>query len=103
MPLFNAKFFQAGEVCGPSGIDAALETVQGLDRQLSDYCNDAKSDRLQPLPGQTMKSCAQELGATSKTVGASMAQLLTAAAQVFTVFYVCVSSVLYNFKVEYFK
>jgi len=69
-------------VCGPSGIDAALETVQGLDRQLSDYCNDAKNDRLQPLPGQTMKSCAQELGATSKMVGASMAQLLTAAAQV---------------------
>ena len=69
-------------MCGPSGIDAALETVQGLDRQLSDYCNDAKNDRLQPLPGQTMKSCAQELGATSKMVGASMAQLLTAAAQV---------------------
>ena len=28
------------------------------------------------------ESCALELGATSKTVGASMAQLLTAAAQV---------------------
>ena len=74
---------QASEVCGPSGIDAALDTVRELDRQLSDYCNDAKLDRLQPLPGQTMKSCAQDLGGTSKTVGSSMAQLLTAAAQVY--------------------
>ena len=37
---------------------------------------------LQPLPGQTMPVCAQELGAVSKTVGSSMAQLLTAATQV---------------------
>ena len=74
--------FKASEVCGPSGIDAALESVRGLDRQLSDYCNDAKNGKLQSLPGQSMKSCAQDLGATSKTVGGSMAQLLTAAAQV---------------------
>ncbi|XP_076808289.1 talin-2-like isoform X3 [Clavelina lepadiformis] len=72
---------KASEVCGPSGIDAALESVRGLDRQLSDYCNDAKNGKLQSLPGQSMKSCAQDLGATSKTVGGSMAQLLTAAAQ----------------------
>uniref|UniRef100_F6WWU2 Talin-2 n=1 Tax=Ciona intestinalis TaxID=7719 RepID=F6WWU2_CIOIN len=72
---------KAGEVCGASGIDAALETVTALDRQLSVYCADAKNGELQPLPGQTMQSCAQELGATSKAVGSSMAQLLTAAAQ----------------------
>ena len=87
MYLFNVlTFLQASEVCGPSGIDAALETVRALDRQLSDYTNDAKNGSLQPLPGQTMQTCAQELGAVSKTVGASMAQLLTAAAQVRFIF-----------------
>uniref|UniRef100_H2ZQQ0 FERM domain-containing protein n=1 Tax=Ciona savignyi TaxID=51511 RepID=H2ZQQ0_CIOSA len=73
---------KAGEVCGASGIDAALETVTALDRQLSVYCNDAKNNQLQPLPGQTMQHCAQELGATSKAVGASMAQLLTRSSSV---------------------
>ncbi|XP_039255853.1 talin-2-like isoform X8 [Styela clava] len=72
---------KASEVCGPSEIDTALETVRALDQQLSEYCNDAHARNLLPLPGQTMASCAQELGATSKSVGGSMAQLLTAAAQ----------------------
>lgn len=36
---------------------------------------------LLPLPGETVESSALELGATSKTVGSSMAQLLTAANQ----------------------
>lgn len=36
---------------------------------------------LLPLPGESVESCALELGATSKTVGSSMAQLLTAANQ----------------------
>lgn len=69
-------------MCGPSEIDTAMETVRALDQQLSEYCNDAHARNLLPLPGQTMASCAQELGATSKSVGGSMAQLLTSAAQV---------------------
>ena len=36
---------------------------------------------LLPLPGESVESSALELGATSKTVGSSMAQLLTAANQ----------------------
>ena len=34
---------------------------------------------LLPLPGESVESSALELGATSKTSGSSMAQLLTAA------------------------
>ena len=41
----------------------------------------ASAGKLLPLPGESAKECAEELGATSKTVGASMAQLLTAANQ----------------------
>ena len=36
---------------------------------------------LLPLPGESVETSALELGATSKTVGSSMAQLLTAANQ----------------------
>lgn len=42
---------------------------------------EAQEGRLFLLPGETVESCALELGATSKTVGSSMAQLLTAANQ----------------------
>lgn len=42
---------------------------------------EAQQGQLFPLPGQTVESCSMELGATSKTVGSSMAQLLTAANQ----------------------
>jgi len=72
---------KASEVCGRSGIDAAMETVKGLHQQLGDSISDAQNKTLQPLPGQTLQTCGQELGAVSKTVGASTAQLLTAAAQ----------------------
>lgn len=39
-------------------------------------------ERLVPLPGETVENCATQLGTNSKSVGSSMAQLLTAAAQV---------------------
>lgn len=42
---------------------------------------EASQGKLRPLPGQTLESCSTELGASSKTVGSSMAQLLTAANQ----------------------
>ena len=41
----------------------------------------AAAGKLAPQPGETLEGCATQLGATSKTVGSSMAQLLTAAAQ----------------------
>ena len=73
---------QANEVCEQSGIDMALDTIKDLHKKLGESIKDARNNTLLPLPGQTMPVCAQELGAVSKTVGSSMAQLLTAATQV---------------------
>jgi len=56
--------------------------VRALEAELVEIHRTAAAGRLVPLPGETATSCAAQLGATSKTVGSSMAQLLTAAAQV---------------------
>ena len=74
--------FQAFDICAPSGIEAAIENVEALQRELVDHCSDAGQGLLQPLPDENMKQCAQELGASSKVVSASIAQLMSAAAQV---------------------
>ena len=55
--------------------------MKGLSRELAEAKREAQQGRLVPLPGESVESCALELGATSKTVGSSMAQLLTAANQ----------------------
>jgi len=63
-------------------IDTALEQVRVLEVELVDLKRALASGRIAPLPGETADSSASQLGSTSKTVGSSMAQLLTAAAQV---------------------
>ena len=68
-------------MCGSLEIDSAIDTVKSLSRDLAEAKREAKEGRLLPLPGESVESCALELGATSKTVGSSMAQLLTAANQ----------------------
>jgi len=68
-------------VCGSLEIDSAIDTVKSLSRDLAEAKREAKEGRLLPLPGESVENCALELGATSKTVGSSMAQLLTAANQ----------------------
>ena len=68
-------------MCGSLEIDSAIDTVKLLSRDLAEAKREAKEGRLLPLPGESVESCALELGATSKTVGSSMAQLLTAANQ----------------------
>lgn len=72
---------KAAEVCGTLEIDSALDTVGSLGHDLEAYEKSAKDGKLLPLPGETAESCGLELGATSKSVGSSMAQLLTAASQ----------------------
>jgi len=64
-------------------LDAALEQVRGLEADLAELKRALPSGRVAPLPGETADSSASQLGSTSKTVGSSMAQLLTAAAQVY--------------------
>uniref|UniRef100_A0AAV2L6Y2 Talin-2 n=1 Tax=Knipowitschia caucasica TaxID=637954 RepID=A0AAV2L6Y2_KNICA len=72
---------KAYEACGPLEIDSALKTVQTLKSELQDAKMSVMEAQLKPLPGETLEKCAQDLGSTSKTVGSSMAQLLTCAAQ----------------------
>ncbi|CAN7974841.1 unnamed protein product, partial [Ixodes persulcatus] len=74
---------QAQEACGrrQQEIDSALEMIRELDRELEDLRKAALTSQLRPLPGDNSDLCALKLGATSKVVGSSMAQLLTAASQ----------------------
>ncbi len=55
--------------------------IKNLAKELQEARVEASQGNLYPLPDQTVESCAGELGASSKTVGSSMAQLLTAANQ----------------------
>ena len=72
---------QAQEVCGSLEIDSAVDLIKNLAKELQEAKVEASQGKLRPLPGQTLESCSMELGASSKTVGSSMAQLLTAANQ----------------------
>ncbi|XP_028257235.1 talin-2 isoform X2 [Parambassis ranga] len=72
---------KAHEVCGPMEIDSALTAIQTLRSELQDAKMAAVNAQLKPLPGESLEKCAQDLGSTSKSVGSSMAQLLTCAAQ----------------------
>lgn len=68
-------------MCGSLEIDSAVDLIKNLAKELQDAKVEASQGKLRPLPGQTLESCSTELGASSKTVGSSMAQLLTAANQ----------------------
>ncbi len=68
-------------MCGSLEIDSAIDTVRALANEMAEAKREAQQGKLLPLPGETVDNCALELGATSKTVGSSMAQLLTAANQ----------------------
>ncbi|XP_071063244.1 talin-2a isoform X1 [Pseudochaenichthys georgianus] len=72
---------KAHEACGPMEIDSALTAIQTLRSELQDAMQAAMNAQLKPLPGESLEKCAQDLGSTSKSVGSSMAQLLTCAAQ----------------------
>uniref|UniRef100_A0A674EIF3 Talin 2a n=1 Tax=Salmo trutta TaxID=8032 RepID=A0A674EIF3_SALTR len=72
---------KAHEACGPMEIHSALTAVQTLKTELQDAKMAAIDMQLKPLPGESLEKCAQDLGSTSKSVGSSMAQLLTCAAQ----------------------
>jgi talin len=72
---------KAAEACGSLEIDNALTAVKALEDQLEETRRIAEVGELKPLPEDQADDRALEVGATSKTVGATMAQLLTAASQ----------------------
>ncbi|KAL3884759.1 hypothetical protein ACJMK2_024867 [Sinanodonta woodiana] len=72
---------KAQDAMGSLELENALDEVDVLDQDLQEISQAASEGRLVPLPGETAESSATQLGHISKTVGAAMAQLLTAAAQ----------------------
>ncbi|XP_047132289.1 talin-2 isoform X2 [Hydra vulgaris] len=72
---------KAAEACGSLEIDNALAAVKALEVELEEIRSQADKGQLKSFPDENADDRALEVGATSKTVGASMAQLLTAAAQ----------------------
>uniref|UniRef100_A0AAX7SCX9 Talin 2a n=1 Tax=Astatotilapia calliptera TaxID=8154 RepID=A0AAX7SCX9_ASTCA len=72
---------KAHEACGPMEIDSALTAIQTLRSELQDAKMTAVNAQLKPLPGESVRNIIQDMLITSKSVGSSMAQLLTCAAQ----------------------
>lgn len=72
---------KAQEACGSLEIDSALDAIHGLTDDLDDLKKAAEMGTLRPLPGETPESAAQQLTNSSKTVGSTMAQLLTSSTQ----------------------
>lgn len=72
---------RAQEVCGSFESDAMIESIRQLDQELIEIKQAVLNSTLKPLPGETLENCEAQLAALSKTVGLSMAQMLTAAAQ----------------------
>ena len=73
---------KAIEACSSSmELDSAIDSIREMDKELADCRKAAINYQLKPLPGETQESCAAQLNSTCKSVGSSMAQLLTAASQ----------------------
>ncbi|GFT39672.1 talin-2 [Nephila pilipes] len=77
----RTSLIKAQEACGSLELENALDLIRGLDDELIAFRKAAENMELKPLPGETMENSALQLGAISKVVGSSMAQLLTAASQ----------------------
>ncbi|KAM4689922.1 talin-1-like, partial [Rhinophrynus dorsalis] len=67
---------KAQEACGPLEIDSALNLIRTLEQDLQEARAAAREGKLQPLPGETMEKCSQDLGSSTKAVSSSIAQLL---------------------------
>lgn len=72
---------KAQDSCSNHEINNSLDIIRSLNSELEAFRKAALSAELKPLPGEMSESCALQVGATCKTVGSSMAQLLTAASQ----------------------
>lgn len=65
-----------------SALQTAIEQIEAMQTELGQVRQTYNAGKLVPLPGETMDMCTAQLGAISKTLGSTMAQLLTAAALV---------------------
>lgn len=65
-----------------SPLQSAMDQIQAMQTELGQVRQALNAGKLVPLPGETIETCTAQLGAVSKTLGSTMAQLLTAAALV---------------------
>ncbi|GCB73134.1 hypothetical protein scyTo_0006641 [Scyliorhinus torazame] len=72
---------KAQDACGPLEIDSALNQIRTLEKDLKEAKANAAEGKLRPLPGETLEKCSQDLGSSTKMVGASVAKLLSAVTQ----------------------
>ncbi|XP_069780289.1 talin-1 [Narcine bancroftii] len=72
---------KAQDACGPLEIDSALNQIRSLEKDLQEAKANAAEGKLRPLPGETLEKCSQDLGSSTKMVGASVAKLLSAVTQ----------------------
>ncbi|XP_067841068.1 talin-1 isoform X2 [Heptranchias perlo] len=72
---------KAQDACGPLEIDSALSQIRTLEKDLQEAKAIAAEGKLRPLPGETLEKCSQDLGSSTKMVGASVAKLLSAVTQ----------------------
>ncbi len=65
----------------PLELDNAIQLVKGLDYELVEFRKAALEGRLLPVPGETVDGSSAQLASSTKAVGSSMAQLLSATVQ----------------------
>lgn len=72
---------KARDSCGPLELDSALDMLHGVDDDLDQLRQAVDAANLKPLPGETAEGAVQQLAESSKSVGSSVAQLLSDAVQ----------------------
>ncbi|KAF7216690.1 talin-1 isoform X2 [Nothobranchius furzeri] len=72
---------KAQDACGQLEIDNALNMVRDLEKDIQEAKAAAREGKLQPLPGDTLGKCSQDLGTSTKAVTSGIAQLLSETTQ----------------------
>ncbi|XP_065576606.1 talin-1-like isoform X2 [Artemia franciscana] len=72
---------KARDACGPLELESALDTIAMLSEELDEFQRAVDAFNLKPLPGDNAENAALQLSSATKSVGSSVAQLLTAASQ----------------------
>ena len=72
--------YKAHQVCGTSlEMEASVDLIEALKVELDEFRTAINSFGLKPLPGESPESASLQLSTASKSVGSTVAQLLTAA------------------------
>ena len=70
---------KANQCCGSLEIEASADLIESLQQELEEFRNSANTFQLKPMPGETLESATLLLNTASKSVGSTVAQLMTAA------------------------